>query len=297
MSRPRFLGMDVLLASLVLIGLGGGALIAFGATGTEPWNRVADSLGQACIISAVIGLVVERNVKWRFAEEIGRNVFLTLFGHNAPKDYVEALEQYCRRDKVATSCHWTVDMRWADSAREVIAVRTTHISQGVNISSRSIGGPEQVWEIPSVGSRRSSFLGYEFSVAGGDSHYLDREQLQQITSVQTDGSIVCSPEANRNAKIPPGQTYHLRLELLAHRHAHDMLPLVTRVPTFRQTIQLRGDAVEDLDIHLFHENDFLATSGSDQTGGPVYELRSVTFPGQSTILSWHRKQEHPDQHE
>jgi hypothetical protein len=274
---------------LLSLGLLGIALIVVSREiASRPLGDVGSSLGDAAIVSAVIGGLIERPLKRKFALEIAKDVFLTLFGVSAPSEYVRALEAVCRTDRLSYGVTWDITFTWFVPG-EILQVTMQARNSLLNIGSKS-WVPSDLWLMASVAqSPGSHFEQYEADItpSEGAPTRIPSKTKHELLEVQSrpaeDGSI--SIESSRllqgHADILPGYSLRISMTGVAYLRPTGMIPLIHSYPSMKTSLILRGDALQDIVLRL-HNGTALLEPSIDTDGSIKYVDDTLTMPG-STI--------------
>jgi hypothetical protein len=123
-------------------------------------GKLGEALGVALVVAIVMSVLIDTASR----RQLQRNVFLALFGRDAPKAYMTALADFCRSiDRVSTKTEVTIDFRWVDEAREILRIDADALQTGKNISTEPYRY-EHLMLIPSVESKRSFFRYFDIEV-------------------------------------------------------------------------------------------------------------------------------------
>jgi hypothetical protein len=227
----------------------------------------AHNLGEALLIASLLGLTVDRYLKFVLVREVGNLAMQAIFGANAPQEYGERLADNLRSvGAISISSIYSLDIAWDSEERDVLAVTSEVRIEYLNISTKP-------WPVvdPRIASSRapnrvSRFTDYEITIrnpqagqrAGviSSQHYASSTDPQMSTAQHRndDGTVVLNRSELGGFEptvIAPGATASLRIQGTTYHPSRGGLPIVTRTPSLEITLKLRGEALSDLTVQPY----------------------------------------------
>jgi hypothetical protein len=285
----------------ILLAVSSGLCIVSGVTifiepiSSLPWATDIRSLVQAILPAVLIGGILDYRVRQRFAVDIGRNAFLTLFGIQAPPKYVAELERICRTDRLSTGMEWHVDVSWF-KPNHVLRVHISLENFVQNISMHPVM-PADLWLSHSIPETPGShFDKYEGRVIIDDngcnsvSHLVswNARKLRALESINEDGSVsVPSAKVMGRSMVPPNGCYSYSMAGTIYQRAIANIPLITTSPALRQRLTLAGDALKDLGVEVNVGPYTLdPLKNRDKTDERIYSLDHLTLAGTTIRVQW-----------
>jgi hypothetical protein len=238
--------------------------IAWSTSHTPPFQNdtvaeVAHGLSEALFIAAFVAAVVDPYAKRRFAVEVGRSVLLALFGRNAPQRYIDGLREALRRTEshstLCGSCAWTGTVRasycawiYGSTARSRTFPRLRCRRHPPGCHRRSPAGAPD-----------TQFLEYRVRVtpAGGPAagmitRTLAGDELRHAAATERARWITLDLDQSlERLRVPPGATQDFTLAGVAYAAVPALFPLVLSNPALRQTVQIGGPALPELNLDVF----------------------------------------------
>ena len=286
-------------ALLLTLGAAGVALILVAAlnhkVNASEWREVCFSVGEALIVSSLLGLSIDPFLRRKFADEIAHDVFLTLFGIRAPTDYVLGLESLCRTDRLSHGAIWEVNLEWFDDQRLVkaeICVRNT-----IKVIGSTDWEPNDPWLISSaVGSPGSVWTLYEATIVAGDGtvSHVPRISNDRITGVSNDtgvGLILPVRDIVGSLTVPSGSEYQVTMVGELYFLAQGSIPLVHSSPALNTTFIVRGSALADLDVTLSDGASVLKPKSTSNDSELHFSKPTLSLTGATFRLQWVQKKD------
>lgn len=262
----------------------------------------ASSAADALLVAGLLGLVVEYPLKRRFAEEIARDTFLTLFDVKAPQDYTIALGNVCRTDHLCPSMTWEIVINWLDKPDSVqVEITSRRSVRNIGLTPAAL---QSVWLMPSSkGLPQSYFQSYTAEIQGPDDKVERLETLKQdaLAELATpagnflrSGLAIPADSLYGKKVVPPGATFASTTVGVVHLGVPGMVPLVMRYPAMRVDFILEGNALEELNVHVASAFGSVPQSGPpsgeegplDRPGVQRYLVQSLSLPGSTYRLEF-----------
>jgi hypothetical protein len=248
----------------------------------------------------VIGGLVDYRARRRFALDIGKDVFLTLFAGAAPQKYVRELEGVCRADKLCSGTQWTIDFGWVESEEIDILHRIVELNMSVQNEAKNISfrawSEDELWVTHSVSeSPGSRFLSYKSNIPGGEHSEpidWDEETLKKLTTSNQDGSktVHFDDETIRKLNVPPGGSHNYKTKAIVYQRSIGAIPLVTDCPVLGHTLTLSGSALKDLSVEVrLGITAIRPKAGNGSSTMPIYEIEGLTLAGTAILVQWQPK--------
>lgn len=259
---------------ILLLSLGVGLFLIF--SHAPLFTEQAHSLGEALLIASLLGLTVDRYLKYVLVKEVGNLAMQAIFGANAPQEYSELLADNLRTvGAISIHSTYTLDIDWDSEKRDVLVVISEVRIEYWNISTRP-------WSVvnPRIASSRapnrvSRFTDYEITIhnpqagqrAGAISsqHYASQTdpQMSRAQHRNEDGTVVLQRSELAGFEptvIGPGATASLRIQGTTYHPCRGGLPIVTRTPSLGITLKLRGQALSELTVQPYIGAELAKTS-------------------------------------
>ena len=231
----------------------------------DPYSSVLAALGDALFIAGVLGYSVNRIIKAQLVKDVAGTVVTYLSGVNAPQEYIDRLrDSLSLNGSVCLSAEWTLELSWHED-RRVVRVDSTSKRRSQNISNtdwlfRMPWLPHSVSGVPEA----SRFISYEASAqqpaAPGRHASVEAErewnaqELVPYTVVRADGSIKLEDKFLHQQAFPgvrPGGWLRTRTVGATFQPVPGGIPLVNPTPTLQTVVVIKGEACEDLNIHVY----------------------------------------------
>jgi hypothetical protein len=279
--------------SVRILGIAGVSSTVLGFLYSEnPKYGRLGTLGEALGVALVVAIVMAVLIDSASRRQLQRNVFLALFGRDAPKAYMTALADFCRSiDRVSTKTEVVIEFSWTDETREIVRLDADALQVGKNISSE-IYTYDHLLLIPSVEPRRSTFRYFDIEVTPRDEEKKPekREVLEHaLASAATEGASGCTEvdleRLDAALKIQSGERYRIQQKATLYLQRHAAFPLATDGAHLEGDLTLRGNALSDLDIQVLNKGHPIPPEHNEEGADVRYKL-GVTFPGQSTVVLW-----------
>ena len=242
---------------------------------------------EGAIVAAILGLVIERPLRRIFAQDIARDVFLTIFGIRAPRAYIEGLEDVCRTDHLSYNVVWHISFAW-HRAPSVLAVEMECRNRIHNIGSEPFI-PKGLWL---MGSPRdtpgSRFLRYQMDLAQPDKSVrslpsLDDKALGKIANTD-EGDVAIDREKllGPNVAIEPGGHTSSVTVGLVYLDLPGLIPLVQNYPALKVEFEFDGGALQDLNLRVQTGRDELILR--EVEGRLACETQKLALPGAAFLV-------------
>ena len=279
-----------------------GTLLIF----VEPAHFKEESrgLGEALVIAGLLGLTVDSYLKRSLVREIGMLALRTLFGANAPQEYIDCLSDSLR-DVTLVSLANDYSLRLEPTDKDALKVISEVRVELINVStqtwestnpqlaaSKAGADPSQftAYEIttrqPQVGQRAVSSFSQRFSIE-------ENPEMAEAQEPTRDGTIILNREQLRgwkSAVVEPGGSASIRMKAITSQPRQGGMPFVTRTPALRLVLRVSGPALTDLEVVPYVGSHALQSGGSSdgttRHGGPL-DFRYDFVQAQSTIrVEW-----------
>ncbi|MEW2608875.1 hypothetical protein AB0937_01410 [Streptomyces sp. NPDC047880] len=287
----RFLLPGALIIGALLV-----ALVHFAFHSKDEWHGdLLSSLGEALFIAGLLGYCVDGVLKTALVKDVAGLVVKTLWGTNAPQEYVEKLRDSIGSiDRMSSTVEISIELSWHDVG-EILKAKCTTRSIKHNIS-RSSWGASAPWLGHAIDGVPSSEIedfevivtepAIENRVAVSHRERWNVEQLQPFVQVKEDGSATLREElisASSLPEIPPSGTCESRVVGTTYHRAIGDQPLILSVPALSVALKIGGPALRDLD--------FRARIGADELSlAPVGESlkgeHGFSHAGIAVWLEW-----------
>lgn len=264
---------------VLLLSLGVGLFLIF--FHAPLFTEQAHSLGEALLIASLLGLTVDRYLKFVLVREVGNLAMQAIFGVNAPQEYVEQLTDNLRSvGAISISSIYSLDIVWDSEERDVLAVISEVRIEYLNISTKP-------WSVvdPRIASSRapnrvSRFTDYEITIRNPQAgqragvispqHYASSTDPQMSTAQHRndDGTVVLNRSELGGFEptvVAPGATASLRIQGTTYHPCRGGLPIVTRTPSLEITLKLQGEALSDLTVQPY-----IGAELADETSDNVF---------------------------
>jgi hypothetical protein len=287
---------------LALIGLIGVALIVLASVFElgEPLESASKAVGEALIVTGLLGVIVEPPLRRLFAEDVARDAFLTLFGVNAPREYLEALEEVCRTDRLSFGVTWQVTIEWHDPTVLKLVLEAHNTLS--NIGSKPMH-PHRIWLMPSSEGAPPSFfrrLQYEIRDAEERVIYpppLEKDELEVLVERVAGGGIVGPPDRLfREHVVPPRGAITTALTGELYLRTPAVVPLASKYPSLKTSFIVRGPALADINVAVKSGSmELNGRPSTDSAGRPVlsFEADRLTLPEHTYRLELTRQRADP----
>jgi hypothetical protein len=273
---------------LVLLLLAAGlALVLWGALGAGAARDAATAIGQALVVSTVVGGVIDATARRRFAKDVGRSVVLALFGRHAPDRYVDAVERFLAQPRLVDHLAWFVHLAWADTERTVVALTVTRQARGTNVSERAVSVPPSVTISRSVEGFATVMHRYDLDIGDTPVHltWPDLRRLVEPLPDSDDSVVRLSRVKATRRKIPSKGVFTVAMEVEHRFRSAGNFPLLATVPVLHRQVVVEGPALSDLMVTLYDGGRYVRMT--ERPGGRLgWESDEVMFPGQMLVLSW-----------
>lgn len=293
--RHRLPRSNVLFLLVLLVGC---ALLTAGPQipdGAEPWRGLTIGLGEAFVVASVLGFAVERPLRRVFARGVARDVFLTSFGINAPRDYVAALQSVLNTERLSQGVSWEIRIDWADRAADMLKL-TIDLSVSVtNIGGRPIE-PAPLWIMASSeGSGGTRALRFQSEISDSDgrrvhrSAVLDESELARLhagtssTSAQEPLVLPAASLLGPAVMIPPGGRETRSATGEVFLTVPGILPLVQRTAAMDVEVCVTGPALDDVRVDVRTGVDTLPV-GHQDARSKCFSSGGLALPGSALLI-------------
>lgn len=288
--------------TVILLALVGLALVLWAAFPSFPPSyqevvgsarQLATPLGQTLLIASLLALTVDRHLKKRFRDEIGRDLYWTIFRKNSPPAYEHELQRFFETtDRVVTHSDWRIRLKVIGDSDEKVQLDVNLQASGANISGKAIGGMDQLY-LPCLERGASQVNRYEFFPDPPRPHTqtdeFKHDDLESVKETTRDGTVLYDLSGlESRVSIPSGEGFRFQLEASIVRRLTDIYRLVARSPHLGQRVTLEGPALKDLDIEVWR-GDWVLQPETEESDEITYKLEDMLWPGQATMLSWRPK--------
>ncbi|MFF1343639.1 hypothetical protein ACFVYT_38355 [Streptomyces sp. NPDC058290] len=287
----RFLLPGALIVGALLI-----VLVHFTFHSKDEWHgELLSSLGEALFIAGLLGYCVDGVLKTALVKDVAGLVMKTLWGTNAPQEYVEKLRDSIGSiDRMSSTVEIGIELSWHEPG-EILKARCTTRSIKHNIS-RSSWGASAPWLGHTIdGVPNSEIEDFEVTVtepAIGDRVAVNHreswnaDQLRPFVQMKEDGSATLREDfisTSSLPEIPPAGICESRLIGTTYHRAIGDQPLILSVPALSVAIKIGGPALKDLD--------FRARIGADElrlvpTGESLKGEHGFAHAGIAVWLEW-----------
>jgi hypothetical protein len=258
----------------------------------SPAKEILKGLAEGLVVAAILGALVERPLRRIFAEEIAEDVFLTIFGMHAPREYIRGLERVCRTDRLSYDVGWTISVDWHERPT-TLAVRMDCHNQVFNIG-REPQVPKGLWLMGSApGTPGSRFARYEMSIGDADNRegrrwLFNEDELAKLAIGRgTDISIEREELLGANVTVPPGGYTRSVTTGLIYLALPGVIPLVQNYPALKVRFEFGGGALGELDLKLQSGTETIDLDGSD--GRLKGETKDLALPGSTFQLRFNHE--------
>jgi hypothetical protein len=279
------------LAGLVVAGVALIIVAVIVDLGIDDVNHVVKAVGEALIVTGLIGAIVERPLRRVFADEVARDTFMTLFGINAPKEYLEGLESVLRTDRLSWDHSWYITLDWHDQPTLLrVRLQATNDSTNIGSSEMKLGG---IWLMPSSdGAPACRFERLEIAVRDRDGQTRKHEQLEakelaQIVAAKATGLAAEADDVYGEMRIEPGGQLTTTLVGEVYLRLPILVPMTQRYPSLKSGFTIAGSALDALDVRVRSGVDTLDVRTEKDRAGEtryVFETNGLTLPGHTFRL-------------
>jgi hypothetical protein len=269
------------------------------------FHDFTQAVAEALVVAVVVSLAVEPRLLRYFGEELASQTFWASFYSRAPEAYREAIKELASADQFQVATDWTATLDWADENKSIIKLTITSTSHRENRSSKSHAckALNSVYQSRFPG-RDAEYLRYSLTCPG-DNYDVDliREGRVKVGD-GSDGRLMMVGAEGPDSSyydVPAGMRYTIKVEAVTYVDPMDHFPFVIVRPTLKFTIQLKGNALDDLFLSIVHPGS--GTAATDLKGpgkelkekGPIpigEEFKTEAFKtgvfitGTAILLSW-----------
>ncbi|MFF1636020.1 hypothetical protein, partial [Leifsonia sp. NPDC058248] len=211
-KKNRSIWLGFLLPGALILGALLIALVHFVFHSKDQWHGdLLASLGEALFIAGLLGYCVDGVLKTALVKDVAGLVMKTLWGTNAPQEYVEKLRDSIGSiDRMSSTVELEIELSWHDVG-EILKARciTRSIKHNISRSSWSATAP---WLGHTIdGAPNSEFEAFEVIVtepAIGDRVAVahretwNAEHLKPFVQVEDDGSVTLREELISGSSLP-----------------------------------------------------------------------------------------------
>ncbi|MEU4195496.1 hypothetical protein AB0E69_26585 [Kribbella sp. NPDC026611] len=276
--------------------------------GDSWWSEGVSALAEGLFVASILGFTVDRLLKSILVREIAKLALTTIFGANAPQEYISNLQLELESVRaITTSAQWTIYLEWEEKPR-TLKVTCDNESIGRNISSVE-AEPRSPWLISSTeGAPQGYFEEYRYRVSSPvpglrieKSHSVDynRDQLAKIGKPHGDGRIELPAAKLGITALPPGAASVLFMRGTSFQNVPGSFPLIFGRICLEGKIRVRGPALPDLRVEVFLGIEKLeemseSASGRSNDGEGESEgwpkehtfRTGFTYPGATVRVAW-----------
>lgn len=242
-------------ASVVL-----GVLLVF----IEP-KHFADAvkgIGDALIIAGLLGFTVDSYLKKRLVREIGNLALRTLFGTNAPQEYIDLLSDSLRAVTLVSLAN-EYRIRLEDAGLDILKVISEVRVDLVNISTQTWTSIDPQLAASKAGTEPSHFTEYEITTRQPQVGRRAARSISQSFSIEDNPEMMGAQAHNQDgvtilrrdllhgwhrALVAPGGTASIRMKAITHQPRQGGLPLITRTPTLSLILRVSGPELANLEV-------------------------------------------------
>lgn len=222
----------------------------------------ARGIGDALIIAGVLGFTVDSYLKKSLVREIGNLALRTLFGTNAPQEYIDLLSDSLRTVilvSLVNEYRIRLESGGADMLRVISEVRV----ELVNISTQTWTSIDPQLAASKAGTEPSRFTEYEITTRQPQVGRRAARSISQSFSIDENPEMVSAQERNQDgvttlkrdqlpgwhqAVVAPGGGASIRMKAITYQPRQGGLPLITRTPTLGLTLRVSGPELANLEI-------------------------------------------------
>jgi hypothetical protein len=275
-------------------------LLAFLAI-PEQLKNLSQAVADALVVAIVVSIVVEPHLLRYFGEELGSfgerlgtQTFWSSFYSRAPKVYIDAIKSLANADQFSASSNWIVSFDWVDAEKAIVKLSIQHTNYRENRSPQELQLITHLFLYESPFDGRESRIYQHAVICEAIEFYSDllQDGHAQIKHDQG-GSLRLEPSnetASPYAKIPPGARFTILTRAETYVSALGYFPLITNLPVLRLTVQLKGDALQDLYVSIRNHGAIqkppVEGKGKDLAGRGPIQIGDVWVTGQAAMLSW-----------
>ena len=292
----------LVLATLLVVSLGCYALALLVWTAGVA-SEALRAVGEALLVAVVLGAAGDFYLKYKLAEDSVRRGVETAISETfgflnpaAPRALQSAVKEFANARLYAKLTVWQVTFDWADRPAGILAVTLKMSNNGCSLYDDGYLPTHDLWVLQSTMHYRTRYLKYCLhSPECGISVDCDELALRSYLSPQNNRLVLDQARLLRDKLGPSsglkhGAHYHSSRATRMYRHAAGHIPLMHSHFEITCTLDIDGDALEDLKIDVFqpksadnhHEWRFI---GRDADRPMRCQWHGVT-PGQATIVSW-----------
>lgn len=292
----------LVLAALLVISLGSYTL-AFTVWTDGVASEALHSVGEGMLVAVVLGAAGDFYLKYRLAEDSVRRGVETAISETfgflspaQPRGLKSAVKEFASARLYAKLTEWQATFDWEDRSAGILSVTLTVSNNGCSLYDDGYLPTHELWELQSTMQYRTSYLRYclhspecEISVD------CDELTLRNYVSTQNNRLVLDQAQLLRDtlgssSGLKHGAHYHSSRSTKMYRHASGHIPLMHSNFEIKCTLDIDGDALDDLKIDVFqsksadnyHEWRFIGRKADR----PMHCEWSNVTPGQATIVSW-----------
>jgi hypothetical protein len=237
----------------------------------------AKGIGEALIIAGVLGLTVDSYLKKTLVREIGTLALRTLFGANAPQEYIDLLSDSLRAVSLVSLVN-EYRIRLEDAGAEMLRVISEVRVELVNISTRTWTSVDPQLAASKTGTEPSRFTEYEITTRQPQVGQRAVSSISQSFSIAENREMLSAQVHNkdgvttlkrellhgwREAVVAPGGEASIRMKAITLQPRQGGLPFITRTPALSLILRVSGPELANLEVVPYIGSQILRPGESD----------------------------------
>lgn len=261
----------------------------------EPIGSLVSAFGEAALVGATVGGVIDFESRRQFARDIGRDVFQTLFSVRAPRAYVEQLGRILSTDRLTHQVTHRVNFEFdADGEYLVLNVQTSGVIENISPSTWVANDPWLIVAEPgSPGSRLTAYESTRINLGPQAEGYSDQlvlttGDLASLHARDDDGNATLRlARAGRQLEVPPSGIFHYSWAGTTYFRNRGVLPIIRTHPALRHTIVLTGSALAGIAVQVRLALDVLEPQIAPRGPQEIrYVISNLTLAGTTVLVQW-----------
>jgi hypothetical protein len=286
----KYLNRNAYHVGIVVLAIVGGLLfyVSLSVLRHGQPQTYTQAFAEAILVAVVIALVVEPRMLRHFGEE----TFWSTFFSQAPLPYRTAIRELASANQFTVAIKFRLTFDWADDERTILKLTIRIDHYRLNRRSRRYG----VTPYNFVFESRFQQYPAEFRTYTMSSEQLAvnvdllRDGLA-LTQHKPDGRLVVSNKATPVLEVAPEERFFIQTEATTYVDTIGFYPLFVTRPTLSFSIQLDGDALNDLHMSIIHPASGTVNTQYDDIGSKLakngtMQVGGIFLTGAAVIISW-----------
>jgi len=242
-------------------------------------------VGDACVIAAVLGIVVDQGLKTKLIQEVVQAASPKLIGRHLPDPIRDALLNYFQVDFIRPDWEIEYEITLLDGFPDFVCFATRIQGAVLNCGPGDIdftfaGSVDPSSNYPGLGKSQLTRVRM-ISETGGT--IFDENPPNNLSHLQSDGTIIFK----KTHLVPRGARYKTVLESLEYRPASFALPLFTGTSVVKSVLRIRYPKdILDISVSTGTSQNL---QGEPTIWGQEWNIHTPLLPGQCILTTWNPK--------